>query len=413
MTRPQAPSFFRRNANLLALLRDFRKNADGGIALIFAIAVIPVLFASGMAVDYGLAFRAEVKVQDALDNALIAGAREANAGSRETRATDYFNGNIGELANYAARILVDTSGTDSLDGTATARVPSVFAGLMGVDGIDIIARASVSIAATVGGPCITLVSKTAYESFRVNSGADVTAPTCEVHVHSTASRAANFNAGINLEFQRICIAGTDTTNNYGKIDGLELGCTPSPDPYANKLPVPPASGCDHSNLNYNGGTATLQPGVYCGWTNFNNNPKITFQPGVYVIKNGGWNVNGGNWSGDGVTFFFADQSMIQFNSGVKAKLTPPTSGTYKGLMFYEPDGLSQSNFVLDDSKDFEISGIIHLPSRNTIYNAGSQIRTRSLAMVFNTLILNQTKWTLSNPDSSGTSSGNTVVRLTR
>ena len=68
---------------------------------------------------------------------------------------------------------------------------------------------------------------------------------------------------------------------------------------------------------------------------------MNFKPGVYVIKGGGWNVNGGSWTGSGVTFYFADTSHIQFNSGISATLSAPTSGTYSGLLFYEPDGLAE------------------------------------------------------------------------
>jgi hypothetical protein len=144
--------------------------------------------------------------------------------------------------------------------------------------------------------------------------------------------------------------------------------------------------------------------VYCGWFNFNNAPTVSFQPGVYVIKNGGWNVNGGTWTGNGVTFYFADQSKIQFNSAVAVTMSAPTSGTYAGIMMYEAANLGLSDFIFNDAKAMQLEGLIYLPSRNVTFNSGSSLTDRRFTLIINTLILNQTRWTLK-PYSGGIGGG--------
>jgi len=233
----------------------------------------------------------------------------------------------------------------------------------------------------------------------LNSGSHINLPDCEIHVQSEANAAATINSGINIDVQRTCIESGKITNNFGDFPNLELNCETVDDPFEGAMPAPPSTTCEHWNTNHNGGTIHLQPGVYCGHHNFNGNPTVHFAPGVYVLKNGSWNVNGGEWDGRGVTFYFDDSSSkIQFNSGVKATLLPPAGGTYSDILFYEREGLSQSNFVLNDDKGFEIRGLIYLPSRNTTYNSGGNWRSRALTMVFNKMIFNDAKLDLSTAD---------------
>lgn len=132
-------------------------------------------------------------------------------------------------------------------------------------------------------------------------------------------------------------------------------------------------------------------------------------------RGGNWNVNGGTWSGNGVVFYFADTSIIQFNSAVSASLTAPTSGPYEGVAMFETAGLARTPFVLDDSQNFEMEGLIYLPSRDTIFNANSSLTDKAFTLVVNTLILNQTAWSLeaSALASAGSGGGTGTSRLTR
>lgn len=363
-----------------------------------------MILAIGITIDYSRASNIRVSLQAALDASLLAAAKKPEE-EREDAAQSFFAMNSAAIQSYGPVASFSMSPDGEFTGTASATVETIFTKLVSISELPVGAQSAVSVT-EAGSACIWVLDPDAYESFRVNSGADIVAPDCEIHVHSDAGRAAVFNAGINLEFARICIKGSNVTNNYGSVPNLELDCDPLGDPYEATMPPPPSTACDHNNGNYNGGTVNLSPGVYCGWHNFNG-PNVNFDPGVYVIKGGGWNVNGGRWSGDGVTFYFDDTSKIQFNSGVAAEFSPPDSGPYKGIMFYERSGLPESNFVLDDSRGFEISGLVYLPSRNTIYNSGSRTEARELSMVFNTLILNHTRWNLeSGSGSAATGSAN-------
>ncbi|OYW82223.1 MAG: hypothetical protein B7Z26_03755, partial [Asticcacaulis sp. 32-58-5] len=164
---------------------------------------------------------------------------------------------------------------------------------------------------------------------------------------------------------------------------------------------------------YNGGTVNLTPGTYCGWVNFNSGTNVNLAPGLYVIKNGGWNVNGGTWTGNDVTFYFADTSKIQFNSGMNTTLSAPTSSTYKGILFFEAPNLSKSQFIFNNANGNNMDGLIWLPSREMTFNAKSLLQSDSMTMVVNRLILNNTGWNLTPDTSVAVASGGSLshVRL--
>src|ERR1700739_969144 len=63
-----------------ALLRRFRSNSRGNVAVIFAIALVPLLTAVGAATDYSIANRIKAKMQSAADAAAVASISKNSAG---------------------------------------------------------------------------------------------------------------------------------------------------------------------------------------------------------------------------------------------------------------------------------------------------------------------------------------------
>src|ERR1700738_3068523 len=116
-----APPFAKR---VTALISRFRQDKKANIAVIFAIALIPILTALGCAVDYSLATRLKAKLQSAADGASVAAIAQNSLGyiqastmtsdgtvsAGQTDALNVFNGNM------------NTAGYTNLTPTATATV---------------------------------------------------------------------------------------------------------------------------------------------------------------------------------------------------------------------------------------------------------------------------------------------------
>jgi Flp pilus assembly protein TadG len=388
----------------------FRRSLSGNVAWIYALALVPLTVAAGGSIDFISVIDAKTALQNAIDAAVLAGAGANNSSS--VAATVFAAEPLSKFGVAAAPTYAINADT-SFTGRVTASVPVHFLNIIGIQtiAISVTATAKQTSSSTA---CILVLDRNASQALLMNGGADIEAPQCEVHVASTANPAAIFNSQTTLTSSKLCIAGTSIIDNGGTHPNLVKGCTVATDPFAGNLPTPSSSSCTYSNGNYNGGNFTMSPGVYCGWFNFNGTSNLTFQPGVYVIKGGGWNVNGGTWTGTDVTFYFADNSKIQFNSGVKATLAAPTGGTYAGILMYEAGGLSQSQFVLDDSKGHQLSGLIYLPSRQLTLNAGANATADQVTMVVDTLIVNSATWNVSPPPTktiAGTGAGGSAYLM--
>jgi Flp pilus assembly protein TadG len=372
------------------LVHGFCRARDGNLAVIFALAAIPVIGAVGAAVDLSKANDVKTQLQNALDAAVLAGVTQTSAKQVST-ATAVFTGDFtGKYGNTGSASFTQNA-NGSLSGTATSNVQMSFMSMLGKSSMVVNAAATATPGAQATTPvCILLTNMLATQALLVNSGGKLNAPTCEIHVLSTQSPAAIFNDTPNVK--RICIKGSTIIKNGGANPNAVTSCAAISDPFAGTLPNISVGTCtDPGNFS---GNVTLNPGTYCG-TNFNGSGALTLNPGLYVIK-GTWNINSG-WTvnGSGVTIYFADSSSyIQFNSNVTANLSAPTSGTYANILMFEPTGLSTSNLVFDGTTGTSFTGLIYLPSREVTINSTSTVSSNAVTMVFSTLILDTTSWTI-------------------
>jgi Flp pilus assembly protein TadG len=400
------------------MVRRFLDDSRGNIATTFAIAALPLLATVGAGVDYSRVAQQRTSMQATLDASVLAGARAV--GTEISTASGYFRGQS-TVAGATAQFQVD--GT-KVTGTASATVPTTFMAVVGTTSVAITAKAAAvratSSTATAAMPCIFALAPNTSQSLLVNSGARINAPDCEVHVRSTASPAAIFNAGTTLNLKTFCIQGTNIIKNTSSPLPIQTGCAAATDPYAGKLPKPTVGACTNTKQVYDppagGGAHTMPAGsVWCD-VNFNGSPRIVFQPGLHIIK-GRMVINSNAViEGNGVTFYFPDtNSEIRFNGGLTAKLSAPTTGTYANILIFEPStSTNTTQYVFNSSVSEEISGLIYLPRRDLTWNSTSTVNGSRIQIVSNTIIFNSLDWKLStNTGLSSSSGGTTSVRLTQ
>ncbi|MGZ3295339.1 MAG: TadE/TadG family type IV pilus assembly protein, partial [Xanthobacteraceae bacterium] len=108
--------------NLLRLIGRFRKDRRGNIAVIFAIACIPLISAVGCAVDYSMATRMKAKLQSAADGAAVASISQrslgyvaaaamtgsGSVGPGVTDANNIFDGNMSNATGYQNLVRTST-----------------------------------------------------------------------------------------------------------------------------------------------------------------------------------------------------------------------------------------------------------------------------------------------------------------
>jgi hypothetical protein len=396
-----------------SLLRAFCRAGSGSISVYFALAAIPIIGAIGAAIDLSKANDVKSRLQKSLDAAVLAGVTQTSA-QQISAAAAFFNGDYTATYGATAAPSFTQDADGSLSGTAIADVSLSFLTVFGMSAIPVTAASTATAAQATSKVCILLVNQLDYQALLVNSGAQLNAPTCEIHVATTQNPAAIFNTTLNVK--RICIKGSTIIKNGGANPPAVTSCATISDPFPGKLPTVSAGSCDYNGQTYNPGAVTINPGVYCGWTNFNGSGTLTLNPGLYIIKNGGMTFNSG-WTvtGAGVTFYLVDQNAtITFNGNVNASLSAPTSGTYADILMFEPTGLSNTNLPINGTSGSNFTGLMYLPSRDVTINSVSNVSSNSITMVFSTLILNSTNWSIApGAKSMSVASGATSAYLSK
>jgi len=109
-------------------LRSFAKNKNGAIAIIFALAAIPIILSIGAAIDFARVYVAKAQLGEALDKAALAVAVSTNKTDAEIQDifTGYFEANFtaDRIAIAATPILARTQNQVTI--TATAKIETLF-----------------------------------------------------------------------------------------------------------------------------------------------------------------------------------------------------------------------------------------------------------------------------------------------
>jgi Flp pilus assembly protein TadG len=118
-------------------LRKFAGARDGNVAVVFAIAILPIVGFAGAAVDYSHAGSVRSAMQSALDSAALMLSKDAatlTTAELKDKGTKYFNA----LFNHDEATVVDiapvytSSGGSSLTMTGTVKVKTDFMGVIGI-----------------------------------------------------------------------------------------------------------------------------------------------------------------------------------------------------------------------------------------------------------------------------------------
>lgn len=385
--------------------RNFAQDESGSMSVGFGVVLFTLLLSAGMAIDVSRAYSYRQTMQNALDASTLHAAQNSSDSNYQENADEFFKDNFNKarITELQSQYEIDA---ETVRGQASGQLSLFFGSFLGRDSLMISAKSVVNVENQPA--CIIALNQGNGAGVVLNSGANVTSSECGLEVHAEGNPAFIVNNDVNLEVPQTCIAGDNIVDNNGAVGDIQTNCPVSPDPFLGAFEEPDSSNCDYGNMNFNEANITLHPGVYCGNINFNNsNAKVTFTGGEqpYILRGSRWNVNGGEWNGDEVSFYFTDaNSTIQFNSGVLASLTPPTSGPYAGVFITEAPDLRNSQFIINDSRGFDFEGIIYLPSRQIILNSGATIRSRQLQLVARSFIINGANLNLETPSLGGSRS---------
>ncbi len=346
--------------------------------MLTAMAALPFMIVVGIGVDFSRSDNRETDLETALDSASLAAAAtpRKTQDEREQIAKDIFAVNFDGGNNPP---IPSVSFSDyEVTVTASYDVDTAFMRLAGHNQVTVNAS-STAITEDIQPACVLVLNETEYESAFIDSNAQLNATTCNMHVNSDNNSALGAYSNSQINTHKTCVvggyAGSDLNYNPNPI----TNCEKLDDPLAS-LPAPATGGCDENDMEIDDQTLTLNEGIYCGGILIKNNSNVTFNSGIYVIKNGEFKVDSNSSiQGVGVMFYFTgNNATIFFDSNSNVDLVAPTEGIYEGVVFFEDRNAQEFNLHKVYSNNVsQITGAVYLSrgvleiDSNTTFGGGS------------------------------------------
>lgn len=128
-------------------------------------------------------------------------------------------------------------------------------------------------------------------------------------------------------------------------------------------------------------TITLSPGVYQGGISITGAANVTFNPGMYILAGGGFTVNNSAAviKGTGVTFYNTTGpsgtgfAPFAISGASSSSLSAPTTGTYKGILFFTDRSITAgtAGYTNSGASTITTDGVWYFPTTTVQFNGSS------------------------------------------
>jgi len=369
------------------------RSESGNVAIIAALLMPIIVGFCGLGGDVGYWYFRQRALQTAVDVAAYNGAIMLRSGASQSAitagaasdATDNgWTSSQGTIVVHTPPTSGASQNPESVEVILTEVQPRFFSGIFTAQPVNVSVR-SVGHYNSAGTACVLALNKTASHALEFWGNNSTTLNNCNVMSNSFANDALAVGGSSDLTVPCVISVGgvaISSTLNETQCATPKIHAGPARDPY-DYLPAPPIPG---SCTNPPGGAAPLQPGLYCGGLAINTTK--TLNPGVYVISGGTFRLNANaDITGSGVTFYLTNGATIQFNGNANMNLTAPTSGTYKGILFYGDRTQPNATQSFNGTANSTLTGAIYFPSQRVVKNGDFGGNNGCMKIVADTITL--------------------------
>jgi Flp pilus assembly protein TadG len=328
---------------MLITLRALVCDRSGGIASTFGIVAPILLMALAAAVDYGLFQRERVRLQNRVDAAAIASAREMQMAQADTTRISAVAASFVHSTEPDASVQTKVN-AEAMSVTVTAekkyepKIGSVF--------WKDPPTATVTATAQLNGSmplCLLALDPQGPATVSLQESAMMTAAGCMVYSDSKNPTGLQAKDNATLKAGLICTAGGRTRTSRATVTPDPItDCPQMADPLRSRIP-PSDTTCRFNDTVVSGVVQTLQPGVYCKGLKITDGAEVTLRSGVYIIKDGPLIVDkGATMQGANVGFYLTGtKSNLTFAAESTISLSAPKDGPLAGLLIFDdPTGAS-------------------------------------------------------------------------
>jgi hypothetical protein len=405
-----------------------KRHGESGQTMIMVAILLPVMLGvSGLALDVGSLYSHKRRMQSAADAAALAGALEVNRGrqafatamaQRESKRNGFENAVDGAaITVHYPPISGDHIGNMRfVEVVVDHAAPTWFMSLFGWDSVDVKSRA-VAGAGANGKACVYVLDPTMNGAFQMNSSAKLNA-TCGIIVNSSDAEAVRGTAGASITATHVSITGGYQLSGATITPTPVTGIPPAPDPLAYLTP-PSKIGCDVVNYSANGVTETISPGVYCKGMKLVSGAHVYLNPGMYVIKGGGIDMQSGAiLEGTDVTFFITEDTgfsygVISMQSGTLMKVKAPTTGPYAGILFYQDPaaGTPSKSHHFESASGGYLEGALYFPTQQVKIHSTAALDAEYTLVVARAVSMESSSDVQIKSDYSSLSGGSPIKRI--
>lgn len=382
------------------LMSRFGMRQDGSVVIIFAL-LLPVLLAGlALAVETGMWFAAQRKLQHAADTAtysaavaMVSGASQAEVvgTARRVALASGLRPDTGQVAvTFPAEDRIEVVLRDSRPYILVRAMERLVDGSDRFGGaISLTARAVATITAQDQEelPVCVHVLGTAGMTLDMGGNSSLSIPTCTVEVVSGGSPAASIGGAAWID--AACVTAAGSISGIGAITTTECRAprpNGSPAPLFPQLQTLPTVANPRSvpaqALGNNERTVTASftghpSGVpmrrFQGGLNLNGNTAYVFGPGIYIIDGGSFRTGNRTTltATQGAAFFLMNGAYLDFHGGTVSRLSGLTSGPWANIVLFDSnDAPSAQNHTLVTS---QLDGIVYLPRAVFGLSGGSSV----------------------------------------
>ena len=255
------------------------------------------------------------------------------------------------------------------DGTGNSALQLLFSPVFGATTTSDVGRSATAVLGPRDTPLILVLDPAAAGALSMNGSVTMDVEAGTVHVDSNNSCGIQVNgASGQLRAQRTRVVGGACMSPSNLTGDLITGSYYVPDPLAS-LATPSTSGMTNYNRINTGGN--FNPGYYPNGISLTGGT-VNLAPGLYVI---GTEIDlRGNCSliGSGVCLYLASGSFST-NGTASVDLTPPTSGVYSGVAYFQARTNATSS-AINGGGTFQVRGTLYVPNA-TFALGGNASRT--------------------------------------
>jgi hypothetical protein len=373
--------------------RRLVSEAGGNVAIVFGLALVPLIGLLALAIDFGVWSRQRTVLQGAADSGSLAGLRElinaVTEGDRtgaDARATALALNYIKSNRSVATVTVSTVSANEPLTVTVNAneRASTYFSHVL-FPKVLVIGVVSEAVAVAEPDACIIALDPQTEVGVDFNLSREVVAHDCSIWSNSQGSKSISGNgSGLAKAATTCAVGGAKVGGGFHFEPNVKQGCLPARDPLANWNPPDYGGACTKTNLKLQKAdkseksekpdTYTLDPGVYCGGIAIRGGAVVNLKSGVYIIKDGPLSVTGGGvLKGSGVSLLLSGSGAeFDFGGASVIELSAITSGAMAGMVLAARRDQPPGTTIIKGSSSFSLEGHVYLPTQNVVFTGGPQ-----------------------------------------